>query len=39
MNLLKGLNNDGTTIVMVTHSDADATYAKRIVRLKDGKLA
>lgn len=39
MQLLKGLNDDGTTIVMVTHSDSDATYAKRIVRLKDGKLA
>ncbi|MCC5927302.1 MAG: ABC transporter ATP-binding protein [Bacteroidetes bacterium] len=39
MKLLRGLNSDGTTVVMVTHSDTDASYAKRIVRLKDGKVA
>lgn len=38
MNLLKELNNEGTTIVMVTHSDRDAKVAHRIVRLFDGQV-
>jgi len=38
MNLLTTLNNGGTTILMVTHSDHDAAFAKRIVRLLDGQV-
>lgn len=38
MNLLESLNKAGTTIVMVTHSQRDADYAQRIVRLFDGKI-
>jgi len=38
MNLLKELSNEGTTIVMVTHSDRDAKIAHRIVRLFDGQI-
>ena len=38
MKLLRDLNESGTTIVMVTHSDVDAGYAKRIIRLKDGAI-
>lgn len=38
MNLLTDLNNNGTTIVMVTHSQRDAEYSKRIVRLFDGQI-
>jgi putative ABC transport system ATP-binding protein len=38
MNLLKELNDEGTTIVMVTHSPSDADFAKRIVHLFDGHL-
>ncbi|NMB72307.1 MAG: ABC transporter ATP-binding protein [Bacteroidales bacterium] len=38
MNLLSELNNDGTTIVMVTHSPADAEKAHRIVQLFDGHI-
>jgi len=38
MNLLKKLNTDGTSIVMVTHSPKDASYAKRIIKLFDGHL-
>lgn len=38
MNLLKELNNEGTTIVMVTHSPSDAEYARRIVHLFDGHV-
>ena len=38
MNLLTELNNEGTTIVMVTHSQHDAGYASRIINLFDGQL-
>lgn len=38
MNLLKELNQSGTTIVMVTHSAEDAKYADRIINLLDGKI-
>jgi len=38
MNLLSELNNNGTTIIMVTHSQRDAEYASRIVRLFDGQI-
>lgn len=38
MQLLAGLNKAGTTIVMVTHSNRDADYSNRIIRLFDGKL-
>ena len=38
MNLLKELNDDGTTIVMVTHSPSDAEFARRIVHLFDGQV-
>jgi len=39
MNLLTELNHEGTTIVMVTHSDRDADFAHRIVNLFDGQIA
>lgn len=38
INLLSDLNNDGTTVIMVTHSDRDACYANRIINLFDGKI-
>ena len=38
MNLLKSLNEEGSTIVMVTHSRKDAAYANRIINLFDGKI-
>lgn len=38
MNLLKELNQEGTTIVMVTHSQHDAGYADRIINLFDGQV-
>ena len=38
MNLLTELNKLGTTIVMVTHSMRDASYAHRIVNLFDGQI-
>jgi putative ABC transport system ATP-binding protein len=36
MELLKKLNQQGTTIIQVTHSDLNATYGNRIIKLKDG---
>ena len=39
MELFKRLNRDGTTVVQVTHSDANAAYSDRIVRLRDGWVA
>ncbi len=38
MDLLAQLNDDGTTVVMVTHSQRDASYAHRIVNMLDGFL-
>lgn len=36
MEMFKRLNDEGTTIVQVTHSDVNAAYGNRIVRLEDG---
>jgi putative ABC transport system ATP-binding protein len=38
MRMLRQLNEDGTTVVMVTHTPHHADYAKRIVNLIDGKI-
>ncbi|MDP1930046.1 MAG: ABC transporter ATP-binding protein [Gammaproteobacteria bacterium] len=38
MKILSGLNDEGTTIVMVTHSPEDAAVGKRIVRVLDGRI-
>ncbi|MBL7761625.1 MAG: ABC transporter ATP-binding protein [Sediminibacterium sp.] len=37
MELLTQLNEQGTTIVMVTHSEHDAKYSHRIIRMLDGQ--
>ena len=39
MEMFKHLNDEGTTIVQVTHSETNATYGNRIVRLEDGWIA
>ncbi|MDQ2825069.1 MAG: ABC transporter ATP-binding protein [Verrucomicrobiota bacterium] len=36
MNLFKKLNDDGTTIIQVTHSEKNAAYGDRIIQLRDG---
>jgi ABC-type lipoprotein export system ATPase subunit len=36
MELFKKLNEEGTTIVQVTHSEANAAYSHRVVNLADG---
>ena len=38
MDLLSELNKEGTTIVMVTHSQHDAAYSHRIINLFDGEI-
>ena len=38
MNLLKELNHDGATVVMVTHSEENAREAERIIRMMDGYI-
>lgn len=38
MRLLTELNREGTTIVMVTHSQHDASYTHRVINLFDGKI-
>ena len=38
MQLLSELNEEGTTIVMVTHSSYDAGFASRIINMKDGEI-
>ena len=39
MDLFQRLNEEGTTIVQVTHSEENAARGKRVIRLKDGWLA
>ena len=38
MTLLGELHKSGTTIVMVTHSQHDASYADRVINLFDGEV-
>lgn len=38
MGMLRALNTDGTTVIMVTHSEHDAKYASRVIRLFDGQI-
>lgn len=38
MQLLSDLNEQGTTVVMVTHSEHDAKYSHRVVRMLDGQI-
>ncbi|MES2732954.1 MAG: ATP-binding cassette domain-containing protein, partial [Bacteroidota bacterium] len=38
MQLLTDLNEAGTTVIMVTHSEHDARYSHRVIRLLDGQV-
>ncbi|MCH8536676.1 MAG: ABC transporter ATP-binding protein [Alkalimonas sp.] len=38
MQMLRQLNQEGTTVVMVTHSEHEARYASRIVQMLDGQI-
>ena len=39
MNLFQAIHDEGNTVVMVTHEEDIAKYAKRTIRMRDGKLA
>ena len=39
MDLLKELNEQGTTVVLVTHSEGNAEYARRVLELRDGWIS
>jgi putative ABC transport system ATP-binding protein len=36
MEMFKKLNQEGTTIVQVTHSEVNASYSRRVIQLQDG---
>jgi ABC-type lipoprotein export system ATPase subunit len=38
MQLFKTLNENGTTIIQVTHSEKNAAYGRRIINLLDGRI-
>lgn len=38
ISILKGLNKSGKTIIMVTHEEEIAKHAKRIIRMRDGRI-
>jgi len=38
MKILEKINQQGKTIVLITHEDHIAKYAKRLIKLKDGKI-
>jgi ABC-type lipoprotein export system ATPase subunit len=38
LNLLAGLHADGRTILMVTHSDHAASFAERVIFMRDGQI-
>lgn len=38
MELFKKLNEQGTTIIQVTHSEVNAEYGNRVIRLRDGRV-
>ena len=38
MQILKNLNNNGTTIILITHDADIASHAKRVIKIHDGKI-
>ena len=38
MEILKRLNEEGVTVILVTHDESLKEYADRVVRLRDGRI-
>ena len=38
MDILKGLHKEGRTVILITHDNDIAAQAKRVIRIKDGKV-
>ena len=38
MDILKGLHNEGRTVILITHDNEIAAQAKRVIKIKDGKV-
>jgi ABC-type lipoprotein export system ATPase subunit len=38
MDILKTINKDGATVILITHEEEIAAYANRIIRLRDGQI-
>lgn len=38
MDILKGLHSEGRTVILITHDNEIAAQAKRVIRIKDGKV-
>ncbi len=38
MDILRRLNNEGRTVILVTHETATAAYAERVLRMRDGRI-
>ena len=39
MEILKGLHQDGRTVILITHDNEIAGQAKRVIKIKDGKIS
>ena len=39
MELFSEINEDGNTVILVTHEEDIAAHAERVIRLKDGKIS
>ena len=38
MNILKGLHEEGRTVILITHDNEIAAKAKRVIKIKDGHV-
>ena len=38
MKILKGLHEEGRTIILITHDNGIANQAKRVIRIQDGQI-
>ncbi|MDE5937540.1 MAG: ATP-binding cassette domain-containing protein, partial [Lachnospiraceae bacterium] len=38
MDILRGLHEEGRTVILITHDDEIAARAKRVIKIMDGKI-